>query len=85
MVVSGDPDITGDEGDECLYYEPDEFLNHGKSECNDLMISMILVMDTLILFTKAVVEVQEAVKKRPYPSLNERGFLRFDFKTNIDY
>ena len=30
---SGDPDISGREGDECQYYEPDEF---GDNDCNDL-------------------------------------------------
>ena len=30
---SGDPDISGKEGDECQYYEPDEF---GDNDCNDL-------------------------------------------------
>ena len=30
---SGDPDIEGNEGDECLYYEPDEQI--GNSRCND--------------------------------------------------
>ena len=32
---SGDPDIEGEEGDECLYYEPDEFLSHSGQQCND--------------------------------------------------
>ncbi len=34
---SGDPDVEGTEGDECLYYEPDEYLTHGRSGCNDFL------------------------------------------------
>jgi len=72
---SGDPDVDGEEGSGCPYYEADEVLHHTSTNCNDFadLDDYLELSDDITQSDIDILNAFDVDLDLPYPQINYEG------------